>query len=155
MLQEHLNKFCIAYLDDIVVYSNSLKKHREHVLLVFAKLQEAGLYLKLSKYEFEMQHVSFVDFIDTPEGVQIELERVRTIAKWSEPASLCNIKVFLGFVNFYRHFISSFSHIAKLMIDMLNRGKNCLFWGLSYLFQPRSGHLQSSMTPSQRLWCLR
>ncbi len=49
MLRKHLDQFCIAYLDDIVVYSNSLEEHREHVLLVLPNLQEAGLYLKLSK----------------------------------------------------------------------------------------------------------
>jgi hypothetical protein len=49
VLHEYLDLFCIAYLDDIVVYSNLLEEHEEHVRLVLAKLQEAGLYLKLSK----------------------------------------------------------------------------------------------------------
>ncbi len=49
MLRKYLDLFCIAYLDDIVVYSNSLEEHEEHVRLVLVKLQEAGLYLKLSK----------------------------------------------------------------------------------------------------------
>jgi hypothetical protein len=81
VLRKHLDQFRIAYLDDIVVYSNSLEEHREHVRLVLAKLQEAGLYLKLSKCEFEMQPISFVGFIVTPEGVEIEPDRVRTISE--------------------------------------------------------------------------
>ncbi len=79
MLHEYLDLFCIAYLDDIVMYSNLLEKHEEHVRLILAKLQEAGLYLKLSKYEFNMQRISFVGFVITPDGVGIEPERVRTI----------------------------------------------------------------------------
>jgi hypothetical protein len=55
VLCKHLDQFCIAYLDNIIVYSNLLEDHREHVRLVFAKLQEAGLYLKLLKCELEMQ----------------------------------------------------------------------------------------------------
>jgi hypothetical protein len=43
MLREHPDQFCIAYLDNIVVYSNLLEEHREHVRLILAKLQEAGL----------------------------------------------------------------------------------------------------------------
>ncbi len=87
MLREHLDQFCIAYLDVIVVYSNSLEEHRKHVRLVLAKLQEAGLYLKLSKCEFEIQRISFVGFIVTPEGVEMKPDIVRMIAEWPEPAS--------------------------------------------------------------------
>ncbi len=129
MLSEHLNQFCIAYLDDIVVYSNLLEEHREHVRLVLAKLPEAGLYLKLLKCEFEMQQISFVGFIVTPEGVEMEPDRVRTISEWSEPASHRNIQVFLGFANFYRRFISGFSRLAKPMTDMLKGRKNGRFSG--------------------------
>ncbi len=81
MLREFLDLFCIAYLDNIVIYSNSLEEYEEHVRLVLAKLQEVGLYLKLSKCEFTMQHISFVGFIITPDSIGMELERVRTIEK--------------------------------------------------------------------------
>ncbi len=55
VLHDHLDQFCIAYLDNIVVYSNSLEEHQEHDQLILAKLLEAGLYLKLLKCKFEMQ----------------------------------------------------------------------------------------------------
>jgi hypothetical protein len=38
MLHKHLYQFCIAYLDNIVLYSNSLEAHREHARLILAKL---------------------------------------------------------------------------------------------------------------------
>jgi hypothetical protein len=129
VLCEHLDQFCIAYLDDIVVYSNLLEQHREHVRLIRAKLQEAGLYLKLSKCDFEMQRISFVGFIVTPEGVKIDPDRVRTIAKWPEPASHRDIQVFLSFANFYRRYISSFSHLAKSIIVLLKARSNGHFLG--------------------------
>jgi hypothetical protein len=130
VLREHLDQFRIAYLDDIVVYSNSLEEHTEHVQCVLAKLQEAGLYLKLSKCEFNMPRISFVGSIITLEGVEMEPDRVRTIAEWPEPESHRDIQVFLGFANFYRRFISAFSKIAKPMTDMLKGGKNGRFTGL-------------------------
>jgi hypothetical protein len=43
MLHEHLDQFCIACLDDIVIYSNLFPEHKEHFGLVLTKLQEAGL----------------------------------------------------------------------------------------------------------------
>ncbi len=129
MLCEYLDQVCIAYLDDIVVYSNSLEEHMEHVQCVLAKLQEAGLYLKLMKCEFNMQQISFVRSIITPDGVEIEPDRVRAIAEWPEPESHRDIQVFLDFANFYCRFISAFSKIAKPMTDMLKGGKNGRFAG--------------------------
>jgi hypothetical protein len=106
-----------------------LEEHREQVQLILAKLQEAGLYLKLSECQFEMQRISFVGFIVTPEGVEMELDRVRTIVEWPEPTCHHNIQVFLSFANFYRRFITSFSHLAKPITDMLKAGKNGPFSG--------------------------
>ncbi len=100
--RKDLDQFCIAYLDDNVVHSNSLEEHREHVWLVIAELQGAGLYLKLRKCEFEMEWISLVSFIVTPEGVKMEPDRVVTIAWWQEPTSYCNIQVFICLANFYR-----------------------------------------------------
>jgi hypothetical protein len=82
-----------------------------------------------------MQRISFISFIVTLEGIEIEPDRVRTNAEWLEPASHCDIQVFLGFTHFYKHFISSFSRIAKPITDMLKRERTAVFWGFSYLLR--------------------
>ena len=43
LLWEYLNDFCTAYLDDILIYSTSMKEHRQHVQKVLSKLREAGI----------------------------------------------------------------------------------------------------------------
>jgi hypothetical protein len=48
VLCKYLDQFCIAYLDDIIVYSNFPEEHTDHVLSVLTKLQEEGLFLRLS-----------------------------------------------------------------------------------------------------------
>ncbi len=57
----------------------------------------------------------------------MELDKVCTTAAWPEPTCHCDIQVFLGFANFYICFIDSFLRLAKLMTDMLKRGKNGCF----------------------------
>jgi hypothetical protein len=127
VLCKHPHQYCIAYLDNIIVYSISLEKYREHVQLIIVKLQEVGLFLKLSKCEFEMQLISFVRFIVTLKGIETKPDRVCTIAEWPEPTYHCDIQVFLSFANFDRCFISSLSCLAKLMTSMLKGGKNGRF----------------------------
>ena len=51
---EFLDKFLIIYLDDIFIFSNILAEYKRYVYQVLEKLQEAELYLKLSKYQFHV-----------------------------------------------------------------------------------------------------
>ena len=43
-----------AYLDDILIYSNTLKDHRLHVCQVLERLREAGIQADIDKYEFHV-----------------------------------------------------------------------------------------------------
>ena len=99
-LREYLDRFCFAYLDDVLVYSNvTLEDHIQQVRKVLARLKERGLYVKLEKREF-------LGFIISPEGIRMDPDRVKTIVEWSVPKSHHDIQVFLGFTNFYWRFIA-------------------------------------------------
>ena len=43
VLYKYLDDFCIAYIDNILIYSNSKAEHREHVQKVLERLREVGL----------------------------------------------------------------------------------------------------------------
>src|SRR6266540_2282612 len=49
VLRDYLRKFCLVYLDDIIIYSKSLKDHRRHVKKVLQAIRSAGLKLKPAK----------------------------------------------------------------------------------------------------------
>ncbi len=91
VLCECLDLFCIAYCDDIVVHSNMRKEHTVHVRQVLERLKAAGLYLKLSKCQFYAKRISFVAFIITLNSVEMEPDRIWTVAKWPVPAFHRNI----------------------------------------------------------------
>ena len=48
----YLDKFVVVYLDDIIIYSNTLKKHIEHLRMVFKILRQNELYVKKEKCSF-------------------------------------------------------------------------------------------------------
>jgi hypothetical protein len=52
VLRPYLDIFITAYLDDILIYSDNLNDHQNHILKVLEELSEAGLYLKPDKCEF-------------------------------------------------------------------------------------------------------
>ena len=56
----YLDKFMMVYLDDIVIYSNTLKEHVEHLRKVFKILKQNELYVKKEKCSFAKEEVSFL-----------------------------------------------------------------------------------------------
>ena len=69
VLGTSLNKHTIAYLDDIIIYSESFEKHLEHLNDIFDKLQKAGLKLKMSKCNFLMKEVHYLGHILSEKGI--------------------------------------------------------------------------------------
>ena len=100
-LWDLLDICCIAYLDDILIYSDNDTEHVEHVQAILKHLQEYGLYVKLEKCKFHTWCVGFVGYVVTPNGVSMEEDHVSIIHNWPEPQTHREVQVFLGFANFY------------------------------------------------------
>ena len=107
-----MDEFCSAYLDDILIYSNSEAEHVTHVGKVLAKLEEAGLYLDINKCEFHVSKVKYLGVIITTNGLKMDPQKVEAIINWKTPRCVKDVQSFLGFANFYRRFIQGYSAIA-------------------------------------------
>lgn len=112
VLREYLDVFCIAYLDDILIYSNIKEEHIYHVGKVLEKLQQAGLYLDINKCDFHTTRVKYLGLIITIDEVEMDSKKIEAITQWKEPRCTKDVQAFLGFANFYRKFISEYSSIA-------------------------------------------
>jgi len=63
ILGEHLDKFVIVYLNDIIIYLGSKEEHREHVKWVLKRLQEERMLVAIKKCKFFTRKTDFVRFI--------------------------------------------------------------------------------------------
>jgi hypothetical protein len=113
---------CIVYLDDILVFSQTEEEHVAHVKEVLQRLREARLFVKLSKCEWHTQRTEYLGYIVSPEGVSIDANRVKTIQDWPKPKTVRDIRVFIGFMNYYRRFIEGFSKIALPLTKLTQKG---------------------------------
>lgn len=113
-LQDYLDEFCSAYLDDILIYSDgSLKDHRQKVKQVLKRLQDAGLQIDIDKCEFETKSTKYLGFIvEAGKGIRVDPEKIQAIQSWEEPKTARGVRRFIGFANYYRQFIPMFSKIA-------------------------------------------
>ena len=68
-LFDFLHCFVQAYLDDIFIYSKTLKEHHSHVRQVLQQLQKARLLANIDKCEFHVQETKFLGLIVSIEGI--------------------------------------------------------------------------------------
>jgi hypothetical protein len=121
VLSDYLDVFCIAYLDDILIYLDSLEEHQRHIRQVLQWLKEVGLTLKLSKCEFHTDKTEYLGYIISPTGIQMDPEKLKTVKDWKEPVNIKGIQSFLGFANFYRRFIRDFSKITTPLTKLTKK----------------------------------
>ena len=114
-----MDKFCVVYLDDILIYSDAQSEHLDHVKQVLERLRRFGLYASLKKCDFFTTKVEFLGFIVSTNGLAMDQRRVAAIQEWPKPKSYHEVQVFLGFVNFYRRFIHHYSQIAGPLTGLL------------------------------------
>ncbi|KAK3532190.1 hypothetical protein QTP86_009293 [Hemibagrus guttatus] len=117
-----LGRGVIAYIDDILVYSTSMKDHVRQVREVLARLQQYHLFVKLEKCEFHWTTVTFLGYVISPRGVEMDTNKFRAVTEWPAPATVRELQRFLGFANFYRRFIRNYSSVAAPLTSLL-RGK--------------------------------
>ena len=102
VLQNHIDKICAVYLDDILVYSKDPKEHDHHVKLVLQKLEEYFLKVDLDKSEFDQEEVEFLGHIIGKNGIRMDPRKVQSVLEWPTPENLKDLQAFLGLANYYR-----------------------------------------------------
>ena len=94
--------FCTAYINDILIYSNSMKKHKEHVRKILEALQKVGLQANIDKCEFHVTEINYLGLIIISNGKRMDPHKVSAIQQWTTPTCVQNVQSFIGFANFYR-----------------------------------------------------
>ncbi len=120
-LQGYLDIFATAYIDDILVYSNSLSEHKKHVELVIDRMKDACLRLDIGKSEFHVQKITFLGLLIGKNAIQMDPKKIKAVHDWAVPQSVKDIQSFVGFANFYRRFIRDFSRVARLMMELTRK----------------------------------
>ncbi len=79
MLFEYLHQFCQIYLDNIIIYSKILKKHKQHVRLILNRLQEADLQIDINKCKFHVQKIIFLKLLMSIERLKMNLRKMQAV----------------------------------------------------------------------------
>ncbi len=121
VLFEYLHQFCQIYLNDIIIYSQILKKHKQHVWLILNRLWEADLQMNINKCKFHVQKIIFLKLLIFIEKLKMNSRKIQAVVKWSTLNNLTQIQSFIDFCNFYQRFIKNFLKIVHSIIQLIQK----------------------------------
>ncbi len=81
VLFDYLHQFCQTYLDDIIIYSKTLKKHKRHIRLILHRLRETDLQVNINKCEFHVQKIFFLELLLFIEELKMNLRKVQAVVE--------------------------------------------------------------------------
>ncbi|KAE8710969.1 UDP-Glycosyltransferase superfamily protein isoform 1 [Hibiscus syriacus] len=120
IFQPYLDQFVVVFIDDILVYSKSIKEHSAHLRLVLQILRDKNLYAKLSKCEFWLNEVILLGHVISAVGIRVDPQKVKAIMDWEVPKNVSEVQSFLGLAE-------SFEALKRILTETL------------ILVQPKSG----------------
>lgn len=111
-------KEVLVFLDDLIVFSETLEQHETRLLNVLNRLKEYGLKLSIEKCKFFQTSVRYLGHIVSEKGVETDPQKIEALKTWPSPTNLKELRSFLGFAGYYRRFIHHYSKIVKPLTDL-------------------------------------
>ena len=110
--------YCLIYLDDVIVFSETPEEHLWRMHVVFDHLHEHSLKMKPSKCDVFKSEINYLAHHVSQKGVLPSKKNLESIAQCPPPDMYTKVKSFVGLVGHYRHFIKGFAKIAAPLYDL-------------------------------------
>jgi hypothetical protein len=124
-----LGKCCVAYLDDVIIYSDNEQEHAEHVRMVLDLLIQAGLRIKIDKCDFGVTEMELLGFRVSDEGISPISERCVAIRDLKVEKSVKGIQSFMGLVRYYQRFVPHLAELSQPLTKLLRKENSISEWG--------------------------
>ena len=131
-LLDGTGEFSDAYIDDIVVYSQSWEEHMDHLRLVLQRLRLAGLTVKTRKCQLGTNKCVYLGYVIGNGEVRPESSKLKAVQEFSVPHTKKGVRAFLGLTGYYRRFIPDYASIACPLTDLTRKSQpsNNVQWSL-------------------------
>ena len=109
--------YCLIYLDDLIVFLQTMKECLHWLCVLFNRLREYNLKLKPSKCSLFKEEINYLAHWVSKWGVCPSNTNLKAIAEYTPLQTYTEIWAFLGLISQYRRFIKGFVQIAQPLND--------------------------------------
>jgi len=121
--------FCLVYLDDVLVFSETWSDHVKHLRMIFARVRSAGLTLKRSKCEFAAAELDYLGHHIGLGQVSPREQKVRALVDFPRPTNRKGVQRFLGLAGYFRRFIPHYSESTCPLTELLKKNSKFVWTG--------------------------
>ena len=111
-----------AFVDDIIIYSNSLEEHDRNCRSVLSALRSAGLYCSAKKTDLFTTRTEFLRHVISRAGLEADKSKIDKILNWPRPKTVTQVRGFLGVVQYLRKFIPSLAEHTAVLTPLTKKG---------------------------------
>jgi len=113
--------FVRVYIDDILVFSKSVKAHLEHLEQVFSKLAEHGIKLKRKKCHFVQEKIVYLGFVVSGSKIEPMPSKVEALRNAPPPRNVSEVRSFIQSAGYYRRFVFRFTKVSRPLNYLLRK----------------------------------
>lgn len=113
---------CQAFVDDVIIWSQTLEEHEENCRKVLEALRAAGLYASRKKTELFTLRTTFLGHVVSRKGIEADDSKVERIRNWPRPRTVAQVRGFLGLVQYLRKFIPNLAEYTAILTPLTKKG---------------------------------
>lgn len=121
VFRSYHNAFFTMFIVDILVYFINEAKHVRHQRIIHQNLRDEQLYAKLSKFDFWLDSISFLGYVDNKDGIMVDLMKVHVVRDWAILTCLIEIRSLVVLADYYRLFVQEFSYITTSLTKLTQK----------------------------------
>ena len=122
ILRDMINEGKVAaFVDDVLIGTETEKGHNELVEEVLKRLEENDLYVKPEKCTWKVQKVNFLGVVMDEGKIEMEEDKVAGVLNWPIPKTVRDVRKFLGLANYYRRFVKDFAKLAQPLNNLTRK----------------------------------
>ena len=126
-LRKYIGKICHVYLDDIIIWSQTVEEHEKHLRLVLAALRDAKLFCNPAKCEFFKLEIDFLGHHLSQRGVEANTSKVDKVLNWPRPKSTRDVRGFLGLVRYIASFLPRLAEYTRVLTPLTTKAAKASF----------------------------
>ena len=116
------------YIDDLVIYSDTLEQHFDDLRRVFTCLSEEQYYIRPEKCAFCCKYVKSLGAIVGNGILACAPEKIESIYNWQKPVDITSLRSFLGICNYLKNWYSDYSKVCQPLTNLLKKGVGVKAW---------------------------
>ena len=119
ILQGLTMKTCLAYLDDILVFSPTIDQHIEDLREIFLRFRQHGIKAHPQKTHIGLSKLSYLGYTLSAKGLEVDPGRIQKVKDYPRPTNLKELRSYLGYCGFTRKHIAGFSRICAPLYELM------------------------------------